>query len=192
MRKKDEKCGQSTAISSSRFGLGDGWLDWSRRQSHIAKGQHGISIMLVLGVPILWCLWAAYAFSTSNYTRPKYSLTLLWTLIDAGILVAMLGGWNSNPGLGKSQGTEMVVYVMYCPVITPFGLVLYWIDDLTSAVLSLVKVRNFDIKAGAAEALSIWLSFSLIAAVQSYSWRRAFVYSTFGENDGGSQRKTER
>jgi hypothetical protein len=138
------------------------------------KGQHGISIMLVLWFPILWCLWTAYAFSTSNDTRPQYSLTLLWILIDAGILVAMLGGWNSNPGLGKSQGTELVVYVMYCPVITPFGLALYWIDDLTSAALSLVKVRNFDINAGPAEALSIWLSFSLIAAVQSYFMATCF------------------
>jgi hypothetical protein len=131
-------------------------------------GQRGINIMLIFWFPILWCVWAAYAFSTSMDKRPKYSLTLSWVLIDAGILASMVGGWSANPGLGKSQGTDLIVYVMYCPVITPFGLILYWIDDLTSAALSLVKVRNFDIHKGPAEAFSIWLSFSVIAAIQSY------------------------
>ena len=149
--------------------------------SFFSQSPHGgMNILLVLWFPILWILWTVYALKGPTSTKPKYSVPLLWLLIDVGILLLMTAAWHSNRTLSQSPGTDLVVYVLFCPVITPLGLLLYWVDDLTVAVLSMLSVTDF--AAGPGKAFGIWLSFSLIAAVQSYlivaicnqfkAWRR--------------------
>src|ERR1700676_2243306 len=63
----------------------------------------GMNILLVLWFPILLILWVAYALGAS---RAKSSLTLLWILIDVGILLLMIAAWHLNRNLARSPGTD--------------------------------------------------------------------------------------
>jgi hypothetical protein len=79
----------------------------------------------------------------------------------------MLGAWVANPSLGAENGTDIVIGVMYAPVILPLGLLLFWIDDVVRTILSLVSA-NLDLGSGLGQAVTVWLTFSIIAAAQSY------------------------
>lgn len=148
-------------------GIGTAWL-WS---SFFAS--HDFFLWLIFYLPALWILWIFCAF----YVQPKRELRRLlsmWLVIDLSVLLVLMSLAMSTEGGINAQGADMVLFLLYLPIIVPLGLVAGWllhIANLSSANVGML----FDSTLG--EVFAVWLEFSLIGALQS--WILAAVSERF-------------
>lgn len=117
--------------------------------------------------PILWLLWLGCVFCIQMERRPL-RLGCLWLLIDFVILLFLVSSQFNDPGWFRSQGVEMILVLIFFPVIIPIILVIATLPNNIGYFFSHAFdwIGNF-FGGGLGEAVSSWLSLSFLGMVQA-------------------------
>jgi hypothetical protein len=121
----------------------------------------------ILYIPLVWFVWIICAVFWGNRQR-ILKLIFLWLVIDVSALLFFLSFSMGMAQWEKANGADVVVYMMYFPVIFPAYTLIYLAPNELINVLTTIReflVVLFPIVIRGV--LSFWLSVSLLAALQS-------------------------
>jgi len=124
-------------------------------------------------------LWLVSVFISPRIKGNAARLVVLWVLIDAAILLALVSIGEGKASFSQAQGADDVAFVAYFPVIVPVALLVSLLPDAVAHYL----LHSFDFLGGtlgrAGQIVALWIDLSILAGVQSWlfamavhRWRR--------------------
>jgi hypothetical protein len=154
-------------------------LAFSALSCAVAASHKGSLWWLFLYFPVLWVLWLVSVFVSPRIRGNAARLMVLWVLIDAAILLALISLGEGKPAFSQAQGADAVAFVAYFPVVVPLALLVGLLPDTVAHYL----LHSFDflgsILGSVGEIVALWIDLSILAGVQSwlfamavYRWRR--------------------
>ena len=120
------------------------------------------SAILCFYFPLCWILWVISTFLGAG--RNLGFLVITWNIINLSILVMFCSLIFSAGDVSNSQGTELIWFFSYLPVIIPIGFVL---GPFIGALESSSKVFEMLFGHALGGIIGDWATFSVVAAVQS-------------------------